>query len=97
MPRTVTHHKTKRRSRTIPWGYRVSDHDDQIIEPIPEIMDLLDQARRAWLADNFSKQEIARWLSSRAKALNYCRPITAVGLKKRLFSTQKNIAKHRVA
>ena len=96
MPRQKTHHITRRRSRTIPWGYRVSDHDEELIEPIPEIVELLDVAERAWLAKTASYQDIARWVSGRAKALGYMRSITGVGLKKRLFNTPKNIKKFAV-
>lgn len=96
MPRIKVHHKTKRRARTIPWGYRVSDYDDDLLEPIPELMEILDVAERAWKAKTASQEDIARWVSERARRAGYNWPITKLGLKKRLFITPKNIKKHSI-
>ena len=91
MARTKTHYKTLRRSRTVPWGYRVSDYDEDILEPIPELMQLLDVAERAWKAKTTSQDNIAAWLTVKAKAAGFDWPISKMGLRKRLFVTPKNI------
>lgn len=96
MARPKTHHRTKLRSRTLPWGYRVDKHDPQIIEPIPELVELLDVAERAWKAKTASQPDIARWLTDRADKAGWHWPITALGLRKRLFVTPKNIKKHAI-
>lgn len=52
-------------SRTIPWGYRVSDNDPDILEPIEGHMHLLFQAKK--YLDSCSGIEVASWLSQHTK------------------------------
>jgi hypothetical protein len=52
-------------SRTIPWGYRVSDNDPDMLEPIEEHMRLLYQAKK-YLA-TCSVTEVSSWLSQNSK------------------------------
>jgi len=86
--RYKTHPIIRRISRTLPWGYRVSEDDTDLLEPVPELMRLLDIAERAWFAGTSSQVDIARWLSAKSGV-----PISRVGLKKRLEKTAKSIKK----
>ena len=36
--------KRKLRSRTVPFGYRVSDEEERMLEPVPEQLDALKEA-----------------------------------------------------
>jgi|GEM_PF-3781977 len=76
--RYKSYHPIRRRSRHIPWGYRVSKHDPKLLEPIPEMLRLLDQAERAWRAGTASQQQIADWLTAKTGV-----PITRTGLRVR--------------
>ncbi len=96
MGRPRLRHATLNRSRTIPWGYRKSQWDEDMLEPIPELIELLNTAERAWNAKTVSYSDIAAWLSANAKKAGYDWPITRCGLKKRLFVTEKNIVKHSI-
>lgn len=96
MARPVIHPKTRARSRTLPWGYRVTSYDKDLLEPIPELVELLDIAARAWKAKTASQGDIARWLTDRAEKAGYDWPISLMGLRKRLFVTPKNIKKHAI-
>ena len=64
-------------ARTIPFGYKKSDEDPDILEPIQNELDLLEKARSH--VNQYSYREVANWLSA-----NTGRYISHVGLKKRL-------------
>jgi hypothetical protein len=88
MARYKDHQPVKRISRTIPWGYTVSKDDPDLLIPNTAALKLLDVAERAWLAKTSSQEDIAVWLSQKSGL-----SITRMGLKKRLFATQKKIRK----
>ena len=52
----------RRKSRVIPFGYKQSETDDKILEPIPQELEVLEQAK-VYL-DNSSYREVANWLST---------------------------------
>tara|TARA_Y100000310_G_C20375794_1_gene665676 strand:+ start:309 stop:605 length:297 start_codon:yes stop_codon:yes gene_type:complete len=64
----------KRRARTIPFGYKVSD-DSDYIEPVQEELDALDEARE--YLNNCSYREVADWITRKTG-----RSLTHTGLKK---------------
>jgi len=64
-------------ARTIPFGYKKSNDDPDILEPIPTELDLLEKAREH--IKQYSYREVANWLST-----NSGRYISHVGLRKRL-------------
>ena len=64
-------------ARTIPFGYKKSNDDPGILEPIPTELDLLEKAREH--IKQYSYREVANWLST-----NSGRYISHVGLRKRL-------------
>jgi CO/xanthine dehydrogenase Mo-binding subunit len=68
--------KIKRRARTIPFGFKQSDHPDYI-EPVKEELEALDQAKK--YLKTCSLRETAQWLHRKTG-----RYISHVGLKKRV-------------
>ena len=64
-------------ARTVPFGYKQSEEDPDILDPIPTELDLLDKARA--YTNQYSYREVSNWLST-----NSGRYISHVGLRKRL-------------
>ena len=64
-------------ARTVPFGYKHSEEDPDILDPIPTELDLLEKARA--YTNQYSYREVANWLST-----NSGRYISHVGLRKRL-------------
>ena len=64
-------------ARTIPFGYKQSEEDPDILDPIPEELDLLEKARG--YINQYSYRQVANWLVT-----NTGRQISHVGLRKRL-------------
>ena len=64
-------------ARTIPFGYKQSEEDPDILDPIPEELDLLEKARG--YINQYSYRQVANWLVA-----NTGRQISHVGLRKRL-------------
>jgi len=64
-------------ARTVPFGYKQSEEDPDILDPIPTELDLLEKARA--YTNQYSYREVANWLST-----NSGRYISHVGLRKRL-------------
>jgi len=69
-------------ARTIPFGYKQSEEDPDILDPIPEELDLLEKARSH--INQYSYREVANWLVA-----NTGRQISHVGLRKRLQHEQQ--------
>ena len=64
----------KRKARTIPFGYKLSE-DTNYIEPVQEELDALKETKE--YLNNCSYREVARWLTQKTG-----RTITHTGLKK---------------
>jgi hypothetical protein len=64
----------KRKARTIPFGYKLSE-DPDYIEPVQVELDALEEAKE--YLNNCSYREVARWVSQKTN-----RTITHTGLKK---------------
>jgi len=69
-------------ARTIPFGYKISESDSDILDPISTELDLLEKARK--FVNQYSYREVANWLSS-----NSGRYISHVGLRKRLANERQ--------
>ena len=69
-------------ARTIPFGYKQSEEDPDILDPIPVELDLLEKARRH--VNQYSYREVANWLTT-----NSGRYISHVGLRKRLNNERR--------
>ena len=68
-------------ARTVPFGYKLDENDSDILRPIPQQLDALEQARR--YVKQYSYREVSNWLSTRTE-----RYISHVGLRKRLAHEQ---------
>ena len=64
-------------ARTVPFGYKQSEEDPDILDPISVELDLLEKARK--YVNQYSYREVANWLTT-----NSGRYISHVGLRKRL-------------
>ena len=68
--------------RFIPFGYRQDPDDPDILQPIPEELELFEQAKRH--LNQYSYREVAAWLSEVSG-----RSVSHVGLFKRVKIEQK--------
>ena len=75
-------------SRIIPFGYKQSTSDQDILEPISQELDKLELARK--YVNQYSYREVANWLTQQTG-----RYISHVGLRKRLQNEQQRKNKAR--
>ena len=81
----------KRKARTIPFGYKLSE-DTDYIEPVQEELDALKEAKE--YLNNCSYREVARWLTQKTG-----RTITHTGLKKiidKRWTTSNHLNKKQI-
>ena len=69
-------------SRTIPFGYEIDKDDPDILQPVENELDMLEEAKK--YLKQYSYREVANWLSR-----NTGRSISHVGLKKRLDNERR--------
>ena len=69
-------------ARTVPFGYKQSEEDPDILDPIKVELDLLEKARK--YVNQYSYREVANWLTA-----NSGRYISHVGLRKRLDNERR--------
>ena len=74
--------KIPRVARTVPFGYKVDETDEDFLLPIQEELELLEKAKQH--LTQFSYREVAHWLSKESG-----RYISDVGLKKRIQVERK--------
>jgi len=65
----------KRVSRTIPFGYKTNEEDNKLLEPIPEELEAIEQAKQ--YIKSCSYREVAGWMKRKTG-----RSISAPGLRK---------------
>ena len=65
----------KRIARTVPFGYKVSEQDEKILEPIQEELEAIEQAKQ--YIKSCSYREVAGWMERKTG-----RYISAPGLRK---------------
>ena len=70
-------------ARTVPFGYKVNEEDPDILDPISDELNKLQQAKK--YLSQYSYREVANWLST-----NTGRSISHVGLMKRLTNEQRH-------
>jgi len=81
----------KRKARTIPFGYKLSD-DPDYIEPVQEELDALEEAKE--YLNNCSYREVAGWVGRKTN-----RPISHTGLKKiidKRWTTSNHLNKKQI-
>ncbi len=66
----------------IPFGYKQNDNDPDILDPIPEELELLEKAKK--LLKKYSLREVANWLTQQSG-----RSISYEGLRKRIKIERK--------
>jgi hypothetical protein len=65
----------KRIARTVPFGYKVSEQDEKLLEPIQEELEAIEQAKQ--YLKSCSYREVAGWIERKTG-----RYISAPGLRK---------------
>jgi hypothetical protein len=75
-------------ARTVPFGYKKSEGDSYILEPIQNELDKLEMARK--YINQYSYREVSNWLTKQTG-----RYISHVGLRKRLDNEQHRKNKAR--
>ena len=70
-------------ARTVPFGYKTNEEDPDILDPIPDELNKLQQAKK--YLSQYSYREVANWLST-----NTGRSISHVGLMKRLTNERRH-------
>ena len=69
-------------ARTIPFGYKQDEEDRDLLQPIPDQLNALQEARE--YISQYSYREVSNWLS-----INTNRYISHVGLRKRLANEKQ--------
>lgn len=70
-------HPVVRIGRQIPWGYEQDPEDEDILLPIPDELELMEQAKK--FLKQYSYRQVAAWLSEQSG-----KPISHVGLYNRV-------------
>ena len=76
-------HYSSLKGPTVPWGYKQSDKNSYVLEPIEEQLDALEQAEQYLKQSSY--KEVARWLTDYTG-----RKITSMGLWKRIKKDRAN-------
>jgi hypothetical protein len=76
-------------SRTVPFGYEVDENDPDLLQPIPFELEALVKAKH--YLKQYSYREVAQWLTKTTG-----RPISHMGLKKRVESENRRRTKAQV-
>ena len=71
----------KRVSRTVPFGYKVSEQDEKLLEPIHQELEAIEQAKQ--YIKSCSYREVAGWMERKTG-----RYISAPGLRKVLSRSE---------
>ena len=71
----------KRIARTVPFGYKVSEQDEKLLEPIQEELEAIEQAKQ--YLKSCSYREVAGWIERKTG-----RYISAPGLRKVLARSE---------
>ena len=75
-------------ARTIPFGYKLNDNDNHLLDPVDYELEALEVARK--YIKQYSYREVANWLTTKTG-----RTISHVGLRKRLANEQRRKNKAR--
>ena len=75
-------------ARIVPFGYKINEEDQDLLDPIPYELEAIELARK--YTKQYSYREIANWLTKKTG-----REISHVGLRKRLMHEQQRKNKAR--
>ena len=75
-------------ARIVPFGYKINEEDQDLLDPIPYELEAIELARK--YTKQYSYREIANWITKKTE-----REISHVGLRKRLMHEQQRKNKAR--
>jgi len=75
-------------ARTVPFGYKVNDNDNELLDPISYELEAIELARKH--VKQYSFRQVANWLTTKTG-----REISHVGLRKRLMDEKQRKNKAR--
>jgi hypothetical protein len=75
-------------ARTVPFGYKINEDDNELLDPIPYELEALQLARR--YIKQYSLRQVANWLTTKTG-----RQISHIGLRKRLLHERQRKNKAR--
>jgi len=75
-------------ARIVPFGYKINEEDQDLLDPIPYELEAIELARK--YTKQYSYREIANWLTKKTG-----RDISHVGLRKKLMHEQQRKNKAR--
>ena len=75
-------------ARTVPFGYKINEKDNQLLDPISYELEAVELAKK--YVNQYSYREVANWLKNKTG-----RHISHVGLRKRLMHEQQRKNKAR--
>jgi|TARA_A100000172_G_scaffold73340_1_gene54881 hypothetical protein len=75
-------------ARTVPFGYKVNENDNELLDPIPYELEAIELARK--YVNQYSYRQVAQWLTKKTG-----RDISHVGLRKRLMHERQRKNKAR--
>ena len=75
-------------ARTVPFGYKVNEDDNELLDPIPYELEALELARK--YVKQYSLRQVANWLTTKTG-----RQISHIGLRKRLLHERQRKNKAR--
>ena len=75
-------------ARTVPFGYKVNDNDNELLDPISYELEAIELARKH--VKQYSFRQVANWLTTKTG-----REISHVGLRKRLMHEKQRKNKAR--
>ena len=75
-------------ARTVPFGYKVNETDNELLDPISYELEALELARK--YVNQYSYRQVAQWLTKKTG-----RDISHVGLRKRLMNERQRKNKAR--
>ena len=75
-------------ARTIPFGYKLNDNDNELLDPISYELEAIELARKH--VKQYSFRQVANWLTTKTG-----REISHVGLRKRLMDEKQRKNKAR--
>ena len=73
---------------TVPFGYKINEDDNELLDPIPYELEALQLARR--YIKQYSLRQVANWLTTKTG-----RQISHIGLRKRLLHERQRKNKAR--
>lgn len=84
-------HPVARMGRMVPWGYEIDPNDNKVLRPIPDQLELLEEAKQLKKKNRHSYRELAAWLTMMTG-----RPISHVGLMQRFQNEHRRKTKAEI-